>query len=163
VSQESTNRTFDELASGLASGSISRGKALKLMGAALVGGTLASLGFGRVAAAEPPGSGCTRNGKPCNRDRQCCSGTCSSHGRCVGAPGAGPGPPECAVCECGNRPRGAPQNVCNRSHTVCVQLAQGEPTLRACMRVCGGSFPNALQFICYHIKTRCHEDCRGPA
>jgi hypothetical protein len=37
VSQETTNRSFDELASGLASGSISRSKALRLMGAALVG------------------------------------------------------------------------------------------------------------------------------
>jgi hypothetical protein len=41
VGEETTNRYFDELASGLASGSISRGKALRLMGAALVGGTLA--------------------------------------------------------------------------------------------------------------------------
>jgi hypothetical protein len=32
---------FDELARGLASGELSRRKALKLMGAALVGGTLA--------------------------------------------------------------------------------------------------------------------------
>jgi hypothetical protein len=50
MSQETTNRSFDELASGLASGSISRGKALKLMGAALVGGTLASLGIGEAGA-----------------------------------------------------------------------------------------------------------------
>jgi hypothetical protein len=50
VSEETTNRYFDELASGLASGSISRGKALKLMGAALLGGTLASLGIGEAAA-----------------------------------------------------------------------------------------------------------------
>src|SRR5919107_1109369 len=33
----------DELTRGLASGTLSRGKALRLMGAALVGGTLASL------------------------------------------------------------------------------------------------------------------------
>jgi len=42
VSQETSNRSFDELARGLASGSISRGRAIRLMGAALVGGTLAS-------------------------------------------------------------------------------------------------------------------------
>jgi len=42
LSQQTTNRYFDELARALASGNISRGKALKLMGAALVGGTLAS-------------------------------------------------------------------------------------------------------------------------
>ncbi len=40
-----TNRegSFDELAKGLAAGTVSRGKALRLMGAALVGGVLASL------------------------------------------------------------------------------------------------------------------------
>jgi hypothetical protein len=82
VSQETTNRSFDELASGLASGTLSRGKALRLMGAALVGGTLASLGI-REAGADPPG--CKRNGKNCKRNTQCCSGTCSS-GTCADAP-----------------------------------------------------------------------------
>ena len=81
MSQETTNRSFDELASGLASGSISRGKALRLMGAALVGGTLASLGIGE-AAADPPG--CKRAGKRCREDEQCCSGTCES-GTCAAA------------------------------------------------------------------------------
>jgi hypothetical protein len=80
VSQETSNRTFDELARGLASGSITRGKALKLMGAALLGGTLASVvGIGE-AAADP--TGCKRNGKHCKRDNQCCSGHCSSSGTC---------------------------------------------------------------------------------
>ena len=56
VSQETSNRYFDELASG----SISRGRALRLMGAALLGGALASLGIGGVAAADeckPPREG----------------------------------------------------------------------------------------------------------
>src|SRR5215218_9235838 len=72
---------FDELARGLADGSISRGKALRLMGAALVGGTLASLGIGE-AAGDPPG--CKRAGKHCTRTDQCCgslvclSGTCQT-------------------------------------------------------------------------------------
>jgi hypothetical protein len=72
---------FDELARGLAEGSITRGKALRLMGAALVGGTLASLGIGE-AGADPPG--CKRAGKHCTRSDQCCgslvclSGTCQT-------------------------------------------------------------------------------------
>src|SRR5215211_8942802 len=72
---------FDELARGLADGSITRGKALRLMGAALVGGTLASLGIGE-AGADPPG--CKRAGKHCTRNDQCCgtlvcvSGTCQT-------------------------------------------------------------------------------------
>jgi len=72
---------FDDLARGLADGSITRGRALRLMGAALVGGALGSLGI-RGASADP--KGCTPNGKDCKRDKQCCSGNCSSHGRCVG-------------------------------------------------------------------------------
>jgi hypothetical protein len=43
MSEETRERSFDELAKGLASGTLSRGKALRLMGAALVGGALASL------------------------------------------------------------------------------------------------------------------------
>jgi hypothetical protein len=77
--------SFDELAIGLSSGSILRGKALKLMGAALLGSTLASLGIGGVAGADPPG--CKRNGEPCTRDKQCCSGDCSRRGICVGRVG----------------------------------------------------------------------------
>jgi hypothetical protein len=72
---------FDELARGLADGTLTRGKALRLMGAALVGGTLASLGIGE-AGADPPG--CKRAGKHCTRTDQCCgslvclSGTCQT-------------------------------------------------------------------------------------
>lgn len=65
---------FDDLARGLADGSLTRGKALRLMGAAVVGGTLGSLGIGE-ASADPPG--CKRNGKNCKRNGQCCSGNCS--------------------------------------------------------------------------------------
>jgi hypothetical protein len=65
---------FDDLARGLADGSLTRGKALRLMGAAVVGGTLGSLGMGE-ASADP--IGCKRNGKTCTRNTQCCSGNCS--------------------------------------------------------------------------------------
>src|SRR5215217_4732995 len=72
---------FDELARGLADVSLTRGRALRLMGAALVGGSLASLGIGEAGAAPP---GCKRIGKHCTRDPQCCgslvcvSGTCQT-------------------------------------------------------------------------------------
>jgi hypothetical protein len=58
MSPHAREHSFDELARGLASGSISRGKAIKLMGAALVGGTLTSFGIGGVAAADQ----CKRTG-----------------------------------------------------------------------------------------------------
>jgi hypothetical protein len=75
MSPEARERSFDELARGLASGDMSRRRALKLMGAALVGGTLASLGG--VAAADDE---CKPEGKKCRKDTQCCSGNCSKSG-----------------------------------------------------------------------------------
>jgi hypothetical protein len=63
--------SFDELAVGLSSGTLSRGKALKLMGAALVGGALGSLGI-REASADL----CKPEGKACKKNSQCCSGFC---------------------------------------------------------------------------------------
>ena len=51
MSPEARERSFDELARELAGGSISRRRALRLMGAALVGGALGSLGIGGIAAA----------------------------------------------------------------------------------------------------------------
>ena len=70
---------FDELARGLADGTLTRGKALRLMGAALVGGTLASLGI-REAAGDPPG--CKREGKHCTRTDQCCGSLVCVNGTC---------------------------------------------------------------------------------
>jgi hypothetical protein len=72
VSQQTTDRSFDELASGLARGTLSRGRALRLMGAALLGGTLGSLGIGEAAADDL----CKPTGKKCRKDHQCCSGNC---------------------------------------------------------------------------------------
>jgi len=61
---------FDDLARTLATGT-SRRQALKLLGGSLTGGLLAALGVGTAVADE-----CKRNGKPCKKDSQCCSGTC---------------------------------------------------------------------------------------
>jgi hypothetical protein len=83
MARGTTESSFDELATGLASGSISRGRALRLMGAALVGGTLASLGLGEAAAAP---RGCKRDGKKCKESSQCCSGICSTNGTCAACP-----------------------------------------------------------------------------
>ena len=76
MSQQTSNQSFDELASGLARGTLSRGKALRLMGAALVGGTLGSLGIREAAADEI----CKAEGKKCRRNEQCCSENCSKSG-----------------------------------------------------------------------------------
>jgi hypothetical protein len=79
VSEQTTNRYFDKLAIGLSSGKISRGKALKLMGATLVGGTLASLGIGGEAAAAE----CKLGGRSCKENTECCGGYCDN-GTCRG-------------------------------------------------------------------------------
>jgi hypothetical protein len=88
-----TERSFDELARGLASGTLSRGKALRLMGAALVGGALASLP-GAAWADDRCSQGQTRCGDRCvnlqTNERHCgsCRNRCGPNqtccnGRCV--------------------------------------------------------------------------------
>jgi hypothetical protein len=107
MSPEARDHSFDELAIGLASGSISRGKALRLMGAAVLGGALASLGIGGVAVADP--GGCKRGGKPCKKDTQCCSGNCGEGGTCGCFPAdaarcaANPDPGFQACCQTADR------------------------------------------------------------
>jgi hypothetical protein len=76
MTKEAVERSFDELAIGLSSGSLSRGKALRLMGAALVGGALASIPG--IAWAKPK----KPEGTKCNHNHQCASEQCLD-GRCV--------------------------------------------------------------------------------
>jgi hypothetical protein len=80
--------SFDELAKGLASGDLTRGKALRLMGAALLGGTLASVPGIAVAAPKP-----RPNGRKCKQSSQCLSGNCQG-GVCQAA-GCPSGTTEC--------------------------------------------------------------------
>jgi hypothetical protein len=72
--------SFDELAVALSSGTLSRGKALRLMGAALVGGVLASIPGMAEAAALKAG------GRKCRRDSQCETRLCLPSGVCSGFP-----------------------------------------------------------------------------
>jgi hypothetical protein len=136
--------SLDELAKGLASGNLSRAKALKLMGATLVGGALASIPG--IAWAKPKPNGvkcnhnhqcaselcvdgvcgpaCTPNTEACTSGTQCCSGNCKG-GTCVAScippsatlctPGSCP-----SACFCGSEPSGA--QYCGRSvtSTSCV-------------------------------------------
>jgi hypothetical protein len=75
MATQTTERAFDELTRGLASGTLSRGKALRLMGAALVGGALASVPGTALADDD-----CRGFGRRCRRDRQCCSKNCVRRG-----------------------------------------------------------------------------------
>jgi hypothetical protein len=83
-------RSFDALARGLANGSISRRRAIRLLGGALLGGAVASLAgvswlagdSGEAQAAPGPGgSPCGNAGQSCNAQK-CCQGL-----PCIGKPG----------------------------------------------------------------------------
>jgi hypothetical protein len=137
-------RSFDELARGLASGTLSRRKALKLMGAALVGGALASVP-GVAWAARGGNSACAkfcRENFPPGRERgQCISAGARGEGPCFDGNGGG------TVCTahgdtcvnefgetgqcCCNPPSGEPTTnciCCFGEGVFCgVDLATGEP------------------------------------
>jgi hypothetical protein len=77
-------RSFDAIARGLANGSISRRRALRLLGGALVGGAVASIpGVGWLAGSNgeaqaapgdaPGGSTCSNSGQSCTAQK-CCEG-----------------------------------------------------------------------------------------
>jgi hypothetical protein len=117
MSPQGRDHSFDELTRGLASGTLSRGKALRLMGAALVGGALASIpGIALAKPNKPEGAkcnhnhqcasgncsssgacaaACTPNGGTCSTSTDCCSGICDSSGFCFPPTG-----PDNAVCQC---------------------------------------------------------------
>jgi hypothetical protein len=65
--------SFDELAKGLANGSISRSRALKLVGASLLGVLLGGLPL-RLAGAQT--TNCPYNYAQCGSGRYCCNGSC---------------------------------------------------------------------------------------
>jgi hypothetical protein len=83
------DNSIDGLAKGLASGTISRGTALRMMGGALLGGMLASVPGAAWAAKPKPGKRCKTDaqcptGRVCvNRACQCPPGTTLCGGNCV--------------------------------------------------------------------------------
>jgi hypothetical protein len=95
VSQQTTNQSLDELAKGLATGTLSRGKAIRWMGGALLGAALASVpGVAWANDDDRCSEGQTRCGERCvnlkTNERHCgsCSNRCRSNqtccnGRCV--------------------------------------------------------------------------------
>jgi hypothetical protein len=101
--RETTESSLDELAKGLASGTVSRGKALRLMGAALVGGALASIPRMAWADDDRCSEGQTRCGERCvnlkTNERNCgsCFHRCEEGEECVDggcvSPPTSPPPP----------------------------------------------------------------------
>jgi hypothetical protein len=135
---ETRESSFDELSRGLASGNLSRGKALKLMGAALVGGTLASLGIGEAAADDE----CKPTGKKCRKNAQCCSGNCVNS--------------TCAACPSGSTLLGSTccpnARVCGSgtSLTCCPEGQECDDEFGACLPPPG---PNRVVCTCNELNT----------
>jgi hypothetical protein len=101
--------SFDELAKGLATGTVTRSKVLRWMGSALVGAALASVP-GVVWAND-----CRRLGRECRRDSQCCSRNCVRRG-------------DDKVCGC---PEGK-----TRCNDRCVNLKRNERHCGECFNRC---------------------------
>ena len=101
--------SLDELAKGLATGTVSRGKAIRWMGGALLGAALASVPG--MAWADD----CRRLGRECRRDSQCCSRNCIRRG-------------DDKVCGC---PEGK-----SRCNDRCVNLKTNERHCGECFNRC---------------------------
>ncbi len=126
--ERTREHSFDELAKGLAGGTVSRRKALRLMGAVLVGGALSSFP-GAAWAAKGGGGGKSACAKYCKTlfggdtaaQAECTAQGTKGTGPCFSCtPGVGPGPnfvpPDCAggefnteTCECGDP---VPEELC---------------------------------------------------
>ena len=111
MATQTTEHSLDELAKGLATGTLSRGKAIRWMGGALLGAVLASLPG--VAWANDD---CRRLGRECRRDSQCCSRNCVRRG-------------DDKVCGC---PTGQ-----SRCGDRCVNLKTNEGHCGSCSERCG--------------------------
>jgi len=120
----SRENSFDQLAKGLASGTVSRRKALRLMGAALVGGALASIPA--IAWTKPKPAGTCKKDKECpSPEDLCCNGVCTNVvfdrnncGACGNRCEAGEG---CCGQSC--VPLNTPQN-CGDCRNSCLETEQ---------------------------------------
>jgi hypothetical protein len=134
--------SFDELAVGLSSGTLSRGKALRLMGAALVGGALASIpGIAWAKPNRPAGA-------PCKHDKQCASGVCREDRFGEGRFCTAPAPictPSCPEgCGCFSTPDGTttciscPLGICRLRgpFTSCEEAACNRDPMAGPLEVC---------------------------
>jgi hypothetical protein len=172
--------SFDELAKGLASGTLSRGKALRLLGAALIGGAFASMP-GVAWAAKGGNSECVRCCKetfgPGRERGQCisagargdCPVTCDGNGGVECSADFDPcgdvccefntrecvtidGRPHC-VCEVGKTECGGPTHRCCFSDEVCVN---GECTCAPEYTLCGNEAKD--EFLCCSEGQFCCKD-----
>src|SRR3712207_2670249 len=115
--ERTRERSFDELAKGLAAGSVSRRKAIRLMGAALVGGALASFPGAAWAAKKGGGGGKSACAKYC---KTLFEGDTAAQEECTAQGTKGTGP----CFECGGPAKPAP--TCSGTQTLNTTTCQCE-------------------------------------
>jgi hypothetical protein len=146
MSPEARERSFDELASGLASGSLTRGKALRLMGAALLGGVLAS-GPG-VALAAPT---------------ECTSPEVKCRGKCV-APSSFTTDRDCGACgaRCSKNLFCA-SGVCRVIRASFTCFCTDGTSTSGCFDDCGPATDEFCFTFCGGAANADHSECLSPA
>ena len=103
--------SLDELAKGLAIGTLSRRKALRMMSAVLVGAALTFVPG--VAWAKP------KPGKKCKRDTQCPTGQSCVGGTCSVVDVCPPSTTTCRSCSCQDDTTGIIYSTCTISEGPC--------------------------------------------
>jgi hypothetical protein len=145
VTSASSKSSFDELAKGLAHGTISRSRALRMLGAALLGGAFASIPGAAWAACKPLARKCTAN-------YQCCSRNCiknpQGNGKICGCP--------TGKTLCGGRcvTNCTAPKVLNTSTCSCEC-----PPDEACTTIGGTVNPTTCECECPTGKTICQGQC----
>jgi hypothetical protein len=157
--------SLDELAKGLATGTLSRGKAIRWMGGALLGAALASVPG--VAWAND----CRRLGRECRRDSQCCSKNCIRQGDekvCACPEGKTPCNERCVNLERNDNNCGCCGNRCADDQECVGGVCQGGPECQ-CPLICGvvsrpcGATPDSCNCVeSVEGKKICGADPCGP-
>ena len=138
MSEETRERSFDELARGLSSGTLSRRKVLRLMGAALFGGALASIPG--VASARPRCTSrypVTCGTKCCPEEASCVRGRCICPGGDIACPSATVQGsfyccPEGTRCCSLQRASGVVDSICCPPGTRCGTITDVGGTILTC-------------------------------
>jgi hypothetical protein len=173
MNKEHRASSFDELTKGLARGTVSRRKALKLMGAALFGGALASFPGAAWAAKGGGGGGgkssCAKYCKSLFPGDTAAQETCTSQGTrgtgpCFACGGPGNPAPTCGTNETLNT------STCQCEAVVCVEgtttgcgtCVSNEPGAgnRSC--ICQ-NLPGGTGQICYYGSVCCFDSCAACA
>ena len=162
--RETRERSFDELAKGLVTGTVSRRKALRMFSAALVGGTLASIPGIAWAVKPVCPSGVKCKGECCPEGATCVKGTgggctcptgqTACNGTCVDT---NTDPFNCGGC--GNQ-CGQGQPPCCIEGT-CVGFAQADPS-QGDLCVCAGGGDGCSPLVNMGFDVTCCADntCR---